>query len=125
LKRSLLLALGWLSVSIGIIGVVIPILPTTPFLLLSGYLFAGQSAKCEAWLVSSKIYKRYALPYKEQQGLTLKKKAEILGLTYVILLISGLIVSHLHVRLVLIVVAIIKLIVLTRIPTIKQEKVIS
>lgn len=125
MKRNLLLALGWLSVAIGMIGVVIPILPTTPFLLLSGYLFARQSSKCEAWLVSSKIYKRYALPYKEQQGLTLKKKAEILGLTYVILLISGLIVSHLHVRLVLVAVAIIKLIVLTRIPTIKQEKVIS
>jgi len=107
------------------IGVVLPILPTTPFLLLSAYLFAGQSEKCEAWLVSSKVYKRYALPYKEQRGLTFKKKVEVLGLVYVLLLISGLIVSHLHVWLVLIAVAIIKLIVLTRIPTIKQEKVIS
>lgn len=125
MKRNLLLALGWLSFAIGMIGVVIPVLPTTPFILLSAYLFTGQSKKCEAWLVSSKIYKRYALPYKEQRGLTFKKKVEILGITYITLLISGLLIAHLHVRLVLGTVAIIKLIVLIRIPTIKQEKVIS
>ncbi len=125
MRKIIFLALGWLSVVIGVIGIVLPILPTTPFLLLAAYLFAGQSERCEAWLKSSKMYKRYALPYKEQRGLTWRKKIEILIFVYSLLFISGLLISHLHVRLVLLTVAIVKLIVLTRIPTIKQGEVIS
>jgi len=124
-KKSLLIGIGWLCFLIGMIGVVLPILPTTPFLLLSAALFAKSSKRCEAWLVSSKVYKRYVTPFKEQGGLTIKKKIEILLLVYLMLLISGLLVSHIHVRLVLLVVAFVKLIVLMKLPTARQGEMVS
>ena len=125
MKRSLLLVIGWLSFLIGMIGVVLPILPTTPFLLLSAAFFAKSSKRCEAWLVSSKVYKRYVTPFKEQGGLTIKKKIEILLLVYTMLFISGCLVSHMHVRLVLLVVAFVKLIVLMKLPTARQGEMVS
>ena len=117
----ILLALGWLCVGLGVAGSFVPVLPTTPFLLLAAYLFAGQSAKCEAWLVSSRLYKRYALPYKEQGGLTIKKKAEIMGTAFVMMAISGVLAANMHIRLFLLVLALIMVSVFVRIPTIKEE----
>ena len=113
MKRNLLLGIGWLCFLIGMIGVVLPILPTTPFLILTAALFAKSSKRCEVWLVSSKVYKRYV------------KKIEILVLVYTILFISGLLVSHMHVRLVLLVVAFVKLIVLLKLPTARQGVMVS
>ena len=121
MKRMILLAMGWLCVGLGVAGSFVPVLPTTPFLLLAAYLFAGQSAKCEAWLVSSRLYKRYALPYKEQGGLTIKKKAEIMGTAFVMMAISGVLAANMHIRLFLFLLALIMLYVFVRIPTIKEE----
>ena len=125
MKKQILLALGWLCFALGMIGVVVPVLPTTPFLLLAAAIFARNSKKCEAWLVSTEVYKRYCLPFKSQGGLTLKKKAEILFIVYSILLISGMLVSHIHVRIFLVVLACIKLFVMIRIPTLKKGENVS
>lgn len=125
MKKHILLAIGWISFALGMIGIVVPILPTTPFLLLTAAIFARHSKKCEAWLVSSKAYKRYCLPFKEQGGLTIKKKTEILMVVYGLLLISGMIVSHIHVRVFLVVIACIKLLVMIRIPTVKEGEMVQ
>ena len=119
-----MLAIGWLCVAFGMIGIIIPILPTTPFLLLAAYLFSRSSKRCESYLLSTTIYKRYALPFKEQKGLTLQKKAEILILVYTVLLISGLLITHLHARIILFVIAVTKLIILIRIPTLKEGRLL-
>lgn len=124
MKRTILLVIGWLCFFIGIIGVVIPLLPTTPFLLVTAALFAKSSKRCEAWLVSSKVYKRYVTPFKQQGGLTLKKKLEILLLVYTVLFISALLVPHVHARIALAVVAFVKLIVLIKLPTAKRGEMV-
>lgn len=120
MKRFVLLALGWLCVALGVVGVFLPLLPTTPLLLLAAYLFAGQSARCERWLKSTKVYKRYALPFQKERGFTIKRKLELICLVYALLLISGVLIDHPHVRMVLLAVALVKLIVMIRIPTIRQ-----
>ena len=56
LPRLLMLAGAWIACVIGCIGVFVPVLPTTPLLLLATFLFARSSPRCHAWIVSTKVY---------------------------------------------------------------------
>lgn len=49
--RFVLLGLGWLAVAIGLLGIFLPVLPTTPFIILAAALFARSSPRFEQWLV--------------------------------------------------------------------------
>lgn len=51
MKSWLYLSLGWANIGLGIIGVVVPLLPTTPFLLLASFCFARGSNRVHAWLM--------------------------------------------------------------------------
>jgi uncharacterized protein len=122
MKKRVFILLGWLFTGLALIGVVLPILPTTPFILLAGWLFARSSKRYERWLKSTSVYKRYAVPFLEAGGLSFRKKAELLITVYTVLLISGLLVANTHVRIFLGVLAIVKFIVLCRMPTVDPKK---
>ncbi|OCA86482.1 DUF454 domain-containing protein [Pradoshia sp. D12] len=122
MKKLILLGLGWISLLFGLIGIAVPILPTTPLLLLTAILFAGNSVKCENWLKKQSFYEKYVVSYQRDGGLTLRRKLTILLTVYLLLLISGLMVNHLHVRIVLCVLAVVKLIVFIKIPTINNQE---
>lgn len=54
--RSLILVIGVLSLVLGIIGIFVPLLPTTPFLLLSAYCFSRGSRRLHDWLVGHRVF---------------------------------------------------------------------
>ena len=56
LMRPLLLAAGWTALALGIIGVAVPLLPTTPFLLLAAACFARSSRRAHDWLLSNRWF---------------------------------------------------------------------
>lgn len=122
MKKRVFILLGWLFTGLALIGVVLPILPTTPFILLAGWLFARSSERYERWLKSTSVYKRYAVSFLEAGGLSFRKKAELLITVYTVLLISGLLVANTHVRIFLGVLAFVKFIVLCRMPTVDHKK---
>jgi len=88
IKRHLILLGGFISLVLGIIGIVIPILPTTPFLLLASAAFAKSSERFNNWLLNNKILGAYIKNYREGKGLPLKLKIITLSLLWITILIS-------------------------------------
>ena len=78
--RMLVLMVGWLSVVLGVIGIFLPILPTTPFLLLAAACFVRTSPKFYQWLVGHPKLGKYLVYYLEGKGIPLKAKIYTIGL---------------------------------------------
>ena len=74
MKRSLFIVLGLLCVALGAAGVVVPGLPTTPFLLLASWLFYRSSPRLQQWLLASWLG-RYIRSYHRHGGMTATQKA--------------------------------------------------
>lgn len=92
MKRPLLLACAWAACALGFLGVAVPVLPTTPLLLLATFLFAKSSPRCHAWIEQTAVYRSYVIPFKEQGGIPFKRKLHILGLSYTVMGMSALLV---------------------------------
>ena len=78
--RYIYLMIGMISFGLGFIGIVLHILPTTPFLLLAGFCFARSSKRVHNWFVSTKAYQRHLEPFVQKRAMTLKTKICILSL---------------------------------------------
>lgn len=87
-KKILFVVLGFLSLGLGILGIFIPVLPTTPFLLLSAYLFAKSSEKLYNWLLSTKNFGKIIKDYRERKGVSLGIKIYSLSLLWLTILAS-------------------------------------
>ena len=74
IKKLLLIALGWISLSLGFLGIFLPILPTTPFILLASWAFYRSSDKFYAWLTKHKLFRKYLDYYRTKQGMPLRAK---------------------------------------------------
>jgi uncharacterized membrane protein YbaN (DUF454 family) len=73
-KRSLLIAAGTLSTGLGIIGIFIPILPTTPFLLLAAACYMRSSERFYRWLTNNRAFGAYVRNYIEGRGMPVRIK---------------------------------------------------
>ncbi|MBX8483811.1 YbaN family protein [Pseudomonas cichorii] len=82
LVRYLLVAVGWASVSLGVIGIFLPVLPTTPFLLLAAACFARSSPRFYNWLVNHKRLGPWIRDYLAGNGIPLKGKVYAIGLMW-------------------------------------------
>lgn len=108
---------------IGIVGIVVPILPTTPFLLLASFFFAKGSKRFHDWFISTKIYKKYLESFVQSRAMTLKNKLTILFPVSCMLIITFIFVNNLHARIVLVILFIGKyLYFFTQIKTIAKEE---
>ncbi len=80
--RMVLLVVGWLSVVLGVIGIFVPVLPTTPFLLLAAACFVRSSRRFYLWLVEHPKLGPWIRDYLEGQGIPLKGKVYALVLMW-------------------------------------------
>ena len=78
LKRLIFLILGFLCLGLGCVGVVLPILPTVPFFLLTVFFFANSSQKRHDWFVSTKLYKKHLESFVKKKGMTVRTKVGII-----------------------------------------------
>ena len=72
--RIIYLIIGFLSLALAIVGVVLPLLPTTPFLLLSIACFSRSSKRFEDWLYHTKLYQVYVADFRETKSIARERK---------------------------------------------------
>lgn len=79
IKKYIYIIVGLISVVLGAIGVILPILPTTPFLLLASYCFAKGSDRFNNWFINTKLYKKHLESFVKERAMTLKEKICLLA----------------------------------------------
>lgn len=80
MKKILYIILGYAGVGMGAIGVVVPVLPTFPFLILAAFCFARSSEKLERWFQNTKLYKDNLEDFVTRRGMTRKAKCRIMSI---------------------------------------------
>jgi uncharacterized membrane protein YbaN (DUF454 family) len=105
LKRQLLLAAGTLSLAVGLIGIAVPVLPTTPFLLLAAACYLRSSRRFYNWLMNSRFLGNYIRNYIEGKGLPVRVKLFIIILLWATISLSIWLVANTVVTIVLLAVA--------------------
>jgi uncharacterized membrane protein YbaN (DUF454 family) len=73
-KKRLLIGAGTLSTALGIIGIFVPILPTTPFLLLAAACYMRSSERFYQWLINNRVFGAYIRNYIEGRGMPVRIK---------------------------------------------------
>ena len=82
LTRILLVVSGTLFVALGILGMFLPVLPTTPFLLLAAICYARSSKRFYHWLLTNRWFGEYIRNYREGSGIPLKQKVLTISLLW-------------------------------------------
>ncbi len=92
--KRFLLALGCLCVGLGFVGVFLPLLPTTPFLLLALYLFSRSSPKRRQALMRHRLLGPYIKGYASKAGLSVQAKATTLAVMWAAMLLSVVLIAE-------------------------------
>lgn len=88
IKRITFVGLGCVSLALAVIGVVLPILPTVPFLALAAFCFAKSSDRLNNWLINTKFYQNNLADFKAGKGTTVKTKVRILATVTLVMAIG-------------------------------------
>ena len=122
LVRKLLIIAGTFFIGIGIIGIFLPILPTTPFLLLAAWCYARSSKRFYNWLINNKWFGNYIKNYREGKGVPIKVKILSISFLWITILFSiYFFITNIHIRIILILIAIGVTIHILSIRTFKQD----
>ena len=89
-RRTLLVAAGFICVALAVAGIVLPLLPTTPFLLLAAACFARSSPQLDDWLHHNRLFGPYLSAYRRGHGIPLRAKVSIVTLLWLSVALSAL-----------------------------------
>ena len=122
LRRLVYLTLGWCFVGLGLLGLPLPALPTTPFLLLASYFFVRSSPRLNDWLLRSQLFGPFLRDWQERRGVRRSVKFTAVAIIPVVILGSAYF-GQLSLWLVIVLVALglIGMVVVLRLPVVEGE----
>ena len=92
--KYLLIILGSISLALGVIGIFLPVLPTTPFLLLSATLYVRSSEKLYQWLINQKYLGTYIRNFREHHAIPLRAKILSISMIWITLTYCAIAISN-------------------------------
>lgn len=99
--KLLYIIIGFIAIGLGVLGLILPVLPTTPLLLLASYCFVKGSERFEHWFKGTSLYKRHLETFVKERSMTLKQKLTILLFADVMIAIPFFILDSFMVRVML------------------------
>ncbi len=104
MKKRLWIFGGSLALGLGIVGMLVPVLPTTPFLLLAAYCYMRGSRRLYDWLMGNRLFGAYIRNYIQYRAVSKTVKISSLIMLWVSLCVSFLLLPNTAVRIVLLLV---------------------
>lgn len=81
-RKALLIFIGTVSVGLGVMGMFVPLMPTTVFLLLAAYCYSHSSEKFHNWLLSNRLCGKYISNYRSGKGISVRQKVSTISLLW-------------------------------------------
>lgn len=123
LKKLIFILAGTISLGLGALGIFFPILPTTPFLLLSAACYYKGSERMHRWLLNNKLFGSYIRNYKEGKGISLTGKIFTLLLLWITIGYSAFfILNNYIIQIVLLSVAMVVTVHIITLPTFRKSQ---
>ena len=108
MKKIIYIVVGLLSLVLGTLGVILPILPTTPFLLLASFCFMRGSERINLWFTGTSLYKKHLESFVKERSMTKKQKLLLPAFASFMILIPFILVDNIIMRMALIMIVSIK-----------------
>lgn len=102
MSKIFYITIGCISLVLGVIGVIFPILPTTPFLLLTSVCFAKGSTRFHNWFTQTKLYEKHLDSFVTNRSMLLKTKICTLAFASIMLLFPLIFVDNIYVKVLII-----------------------
>ncbi|UOQ48151.1 YbaN family protein [Gracilibacillus caseinilyticus] len=120
--RFLWIIAGTLSLTTGLIGIIVPILPTTPLIILAGFCFGKSSPALHKWLVTNKYFGHYLQDYQNGKGVPLRIKGFAVVIVWTSVLFTLMIIPLLFVKLFVLAIAVFVSIFIFTSPLLKEKQ---
>lgn len=101
IQKVIFIAFGFIFMGLGIIGIVLPLIPTTPFLLLASYFFVKGSKRFEVWFKGTGVYKKHLERFVQNRSMTFRQKAILMVFSDVMILLPFFMTDKIIVKVIL------------------------
>ncbi|MGB7201194.1 MAG: YbaN family protein [Pyrinomonadaceae bacterium] len=81
-RKAILIFLGTVCVGLGLLGIFLPLMPTTVFLLMAAYCYSHSSERFHKWLMTNKLFGKYISDYKSGKGISLRQKISTIAILW-------------------------------------------